>query len=282
MCHERAAALKPGGLVLDVGFGDTPVTTKELQEALWAVEPSLRVLGVERDLSRVTPIPGVEVRASHFNVLAALGPAVLVRVMNVVRGYREDEVAEIRALLGHAIGDGGLFLEGSSDTEGHVLTAWVVGRRGEELVKEALLLWTDFSRGFSPWLFRDWLPRDLRRRVKPGEPVHALLSEWASAVEALGPGRSPQERFAQSLGAVAGLQATEWERAQGFVRWVPNRPEVRHVWPAARGGGRPRTEADSDVCDQRRGLSGGFGHAGARHRRGWPPDVRVEPHHPPT
>lgn len=207
--------------MLDVGFGDKPVTTKALQEALWAVEPSLRVLGVERDLSRVTPLPGVEVRASHFDVLAALGPAVLVRVMNVLRGYREDEAAEIHALLGQAIEDGGLFLEGSTDTEGHVLTVWVVGRRGEELVKEALLLWTDFSHGFSPWLFRDWLPRDLRRQVKPGTAVHALFTEWNVAVEALGPGRSPQERFAQSLGAVTGLQATEWEREQGFVRWVP-------------------------------------------------------------
>ncbi|MEW5739689.1 MAG: methylase [Myxococcota bacterium] len=215
--------LRPGGLVLDVGFGDSPVTTKELQDAVRAVEPSLRVIGVERDLARVTPIPGVELQASHFNVLAALGPAVLVRVMNVLRGYREDEVAAIHALLGHAIGDGGLFLEGSTDTEGHVLTAWVVGRRGEELVKEALLLWTDFSRGFSPWLFRDWLPRDLRRNVKPGTPVHALFTEWSAVVEALGPGRTPQQRFVESLDSVAGLQATAWERARGFVRWAPKR-----------------------------------------------------------
>jgi hypothetical protein len=223
VCHERAYLLKPRGLVLDVGFGDRPVTTKELLDAARAVEPSLRVIGVERDIQRVTPMEGVEVRAGGFHTLSSLGPACLVRAMNVVRGYREDEVPSIHALLGAALDDGGLFLEGTSDTEGHVLTAWLVGRRGDELVREGLLLWTDFTRGFSPWLFRDFLPRDLRRNVKPGKPVHAIFRAWAAVVDALGPGRTPQERFAASVHAMEEFEATAWEREHGYLRWVPRR-----------------------------------------------------------
>lgn len=221
VCHERAEVLRPGGVVLDVGFGAEPVTTLELAAAARAVTPDLEVVGVERDAARVGEVEGVRLVRGDFASLAALGPACLVRVMNVLRGYREDEVPAIHAALGAATAEDGLVLEGSADTEGHVTTAWVLSKRGGALVRDALLFHTDFSRGFSPWLFRDWLPRDLRRRVKPGEPVHALLSAWAAAVEALGPGREPRARFEESLGAMRaqGLEASAWERANGYARW---------------------------------------------------------------
>lgn len=223
VCHERAEVLRAGGVVLDVGFGVEPVTTLELAAAVRAVEPGLAVVGVERDASRVRPVPGVRLVQGDFASLAALGPACLVRAMNVVRGYREDEVPAIHAALGAATADGGLVLEGSTDTEGHVMAAWVLSKRGGALVRDALLVHTDFSRGFSPWLFRDWLPRDLRRRVKPGAPVHGLLSAWAAAVEALGPGVPARARFEDSLEAMRahGLEATAWERANGYARWRP-------------------------------------------------------------
>lgn len=219
VCHERAAVLRPGGVVLDVGFGAEPVTTLELAAAVRAVEPGLEVVGVERDAARVREAEGVRLVHGAFASLAALGPACLVRAMNVLRGYREEDVPAIHAALGAAAGDGGLVLEGSADTDGHVMTAWVLTKRGGALSRDALLLHTDFARGFSPWLFRDWLPRDVRRRVKPGEPVHALLSAWAAAVDALGPGREPRERFEASVDAVAGLEASAWERANGYARW---------------------------------------------------------------
>lgn len=223
VCHERASVLRLGGPVLDVGYGAEPVTTLELAAAVRAVAPGLEVVGVERDAARVTAVEGVRLVHGDFGALAALGPACLVRAMNVLRGYREDEVPAIHAALGAATAEGGLVLEGSADTEGHVTAAWVLAKRGGALVREALLFHTDFSRGFSPWLFRDWLPRDLRRRVKPGEPVHALLSAWAGAVEALGPGLAPRARFDGILAAMAahGLEATDWERAHGFARWRP-------------------------------------------------------------
>jgi hypothetical protein len=221
VCHERAELLRPSGLVVDVGFGLEPVTTQELASAVRAVQPSLRVVGVERDASRVLPADGVEVVQGDFASLVRLGPACLVRAMNVLRGYREDEVPAIHAALGAALDEGGVLLEGSTDVEGHVAAAWLFSKSGGALGRPTLLVHTDFSRGFSPWLFRDVLPRDLRRRVKPGEAVHALFSAWADAVDSAGAGRTPQARFAGSLDAVPGLEATAWERAHGFARWQP-------------------------------------------------------------
>lgn len=219
LVHERASTLTASALVLDVGFGLEPVTTEELARAVRAVQPALRVVGVERDAARVVAGQGVEVVRGDFASLAGLGPAGVVRAMNVLRGYREDEVPAIHAALGAALADGGVLLEGSTDAEGHVTAAWLFSRRGGVVAREALLFHTDFSRGFSPWLFRDVLPRDLRRRVKPGEPVHRFLSAWAAAADAGGVGRSPAERFAASLPGVDGLEATDWERAHGYARW---------------------------------------------------------------
>lgn len=134
--------------------------------------------------------------------------------MNVARGLREDEVPGLHAALGAPIIEGGLLIEGSTDTEGAVLCAWLLRKRGSELVKEALLFHTDFSRGFSPWLFRDWLPRDLRRAVKPGSWIHDALTRW----EARSAGQSGQERLSSSIGE--DVTATDWERAHGYARLV--------------------------------------------------------------
>lgn len=218
LCHCERELLARGPAIIDVGFGERAITTEELARAVRAVNPALRVLGVERDPSRVAPHAEVELVHGELPALAALGPACVVRAMNVLRSYREDEVPAMHAALGAPLVEGGLVLEGSTDTEGHVTVAHLLRRRGEGLEREGLLFHTDFSRGFSPWLFRDWLPRDLRRRVKPGEPIFALLDAWSRAVEAQGSGRAPEERFRASVTGVGTLSASPWELAHGFAR----------------------------------------------------------------
>ena len=157
----------------------------------------------------------VELLEGDFATCATLGPTAVVRAMNVLRGYREDEVPAIHRALGAALVEGGLLLEGSTDTEGHVTVAGLHRRRGDRLVREALLFHTDFTRGFSPWLFRDWLPRDLRRRALPGTAMHALLTRWDERAKAVG-GDDPRTRFAGSVPGV--LEATPWELDHGFAR----------------------------------------------------------------
>ncbi len=202
------------GAIVDVGYGETPVTTLEWAQAVHEVNAQVRVVGIEQKPPSPRGGKGVTLLAGDFTTCATLNPTAVVRAMNVLRGYREEEVEEIYAALGAGLVEGGLLLEGSTDTEGHVTVVWVMRRRSGALVREALLFHTDFTRGFSPWLFRDWLPRDLRRRAQPGTAIHAVLASWASQVP--GEVADPRARFVASVrGAVV---ATPWELEHGFAR----------------------------------------------------------------
>lgn len=209
--HERAL-LDGRGALVDVGYGETPVTTLEWARSARTLNPALTLIGLER---RAQAHAELDLREGDFTTCASLGPAAIVRAMNVLRGYREAEVPAIHAALGAALVEGGLVVEGSTDTEGHVTVAWLLRRRGGALVREALLFHTDFSRGFSPWLFRDWLPRDLRRRAQPGTAIHALLTRWDARAKTTGED-APRRRFVASVAGV--LEATPWELAHGYAR----------------------------------------------------------------
>jgi hypothetical protein len=190
----------------------------------------VRVLGLEQEPARVAEaVQGCELMVGGFEALPAFfGQAAIVRALNVVRGYRADEVEGIhRALCGPLV-EGGLLLEGSTDVEGHVLACHVFRCAPANLVAhDGLLLYTDLSRGFSPWLFRDVLPRDLRRAVVPGSAVHRQFTAWAAASDAAGAGATAAARFLSGLRAGTWLEATDWERAHGYVRLRLERgPEV--------------------------------------------------------
>lgn len=199
LMHEVPELLDGRGCIVDVGFGLTPVTTEELARAV----PGVRVVGVDRHEAKSET---VELRVGGFEVVEQLAPVAVVRAMNVLRGYREDEVEPAREVMCRGLVADGLLIEGSTDTEGHVLVAHL--RRAS---RRELLFHTDFTRGFSPWLFRDWLPRDLRRSATPGTWIHAALTTWASRVDASI--SDARERFQRSC-----PDASDWERTNGFAR----------------------------------------------------------------
>jgi hypothetical protein len=85
-------------LVVDLGYGATPVTAVELRTRLaTAVRPDIRLVGLEIDPVRVAAAavaadpPGLTFAQGGFE-LAGLRPAV-VRAFNVLRQYDESEVA---------------------------------------------------------------------------------------------------------------------------------------------------------------------------------------------
>lgn len=199
------------GAIVDVGFGESPITTLELARAVGRT-----VIGIERKLPPERP-QGLQLLEGDFATVATLSPTAVVRAMNVLRGYREEEVPQIHASLGAGLIEGGLILEGSTDTEGHVTVVWLLRQRAGQLAREALLFHTDFTRGFSPWLFRDWLPRDLRRRAQPGTAIHSLLTAWDEQAKT-GPA-DPRARFVASVHGV--VEATPWELEHGFARASP-------------------------------------------------------------
>jgi hypothetical protein len=218
-------------LFVDVGFGERPVTTLETADALRSLHPALRVIGFELDESRARQAQQ-EYASEHvsfvrggFHEVAVCEPkAGIVRVMNVLRSYSPEQVGAIHATLAEGLRDGGLLIEGTSDAAGHVLVAWLIRREAGVASKEALLLHTDFVRGFCPWLLRDFLPRDIRRGVHPGTPIHVLLSEWHAAwsvVRAQGV-KSPRELFLRSLVSLATQRADVdpcIDLEPGFALW---------------------------------------------------------------
>jgi hypothetical protein len=230
---ERDLLLAPPttAAFVDVGFGEHPFTPLESAGALRTVHPTLRVIALDRDPARAAaaqPHADDHTRFAEggFEALSGLGPLRIVRAMNVLRTYREDEVPAAHALLGANLIEGGLVLEGSADPQGAILTCHLLRRRAGTLHREALLFFTDFTHGFAPLLFRDWLPRDLRRRVVPGEPIHAFFAAWTHAwsqVRQADP--DPRAAFTASAQALAallpGVEADPRWLSRGYLLYRP-------------------------------------------------------------
>jgi hypothetical protein len=239
LCHaERALLARQEGewaqaAFVDVGFGEHPWTTLESAEAFRALNPRLPVLGVELEPARVEAAQAhadalTTFRQGGFSLPLLPGERVrLLRAMNLLRQYRSEEVTAVHRTLGEALLPGGLLVEGSTDTPGAVLVAHLLRRGPEHLERESLLFHTDFSRGFAPLLFRDWLPRDLRRRVRPGEPIHAFFAAWMDAwQQARAQGHSePRDVFRHTALGLAsryeGLSTDTWLLENGYLRWSP-------------------------------------------------------------
>ena len=171
-------------LVVDLGYGASPVTTMELADRLRVIRPDVRVVGLEIDPERVAAAarlarPGVEFRRGGFE-LAGLRP-VLVRALNVLRQYAEHDVAPAWHRMTAALAPGGLLVEGTCDELGR-LAAWVaVTADGPQ----SLTLAASLRHLEQPSDLAERLPKALIHRNVPGEPISALLCDldraWAAA-----------------------------------------------------------------------------------------------------
>ncbi|HZE40455.1 MAG TPA: class I SAM-dependent methyltransferase [Stackebrandtia sp.] len=208
----RVAGLLRGGrapLVVDVGFGASPVTTRQLRDRLARIRSDVCVVGVEIDRRRVAEaraaaVPGrLEFVHGGFE-LAGLRPLV-VRAANVLRQYDEDEVADAWRRMRRVLAPGGVILEGTCDEIGRV-AAWVLL---DERGPLSLTLAARLANLDSPAVIAERLPKALIHHNVAGEPIHALVSavdeEWRSAA----PSRvfGPRDRWRRCLDA---LSAKGW------------------------------------------------------------------------
>ena len=190
-------------LVVDLGYGASPVTTVELADRLRAVRPDVQVVGLEIDPGRVAAAQpaareGLRFARGGFE-LAGLRPLV-VRALNVLRQYDEPAVAPAWQRLLAGLAPGGLLLEGTCDEPGR-RAAWV------ELTPagpRTLVLAAHLATLGRPGELAERLPKALIHRNVPGEPVHALLQalddSWdrAGAYAAYG----PRQRWVAACGAL--------------------------------------------------------------------------------
>lgn len=223
--HALATATDP--LVVDLGFGATPITAVELRERLVRVRPDVRVAGLEIDRARVEAAqPAADPPRLTFThggfELAGLRPNV-VRALNVLRQYDESAAWKAWGTMSSAIAPGGWLIEGTCDELGRVC-AWAAIRAGET-TPVSLTLAAKPSTLDSPLTFAERLPKALIHHNVPGEPIHDLLfnldRSWqrAAAFGVFG----PRQRW---LATIRELGATTLD---GPVRWKLG--EVTFPWP---------------------------------------------------
>jgi hypothetical protein len=211
-----AAAADP--LVVDLGYGASPVTTVELRDRLRTVRADLRVVGLEIDPVRVAAAqpsadpPGLTFGRGGFE-LAGLRP-VLIRAMNVLRQYDEAAVPAAWSTLLGALAPGGVLVEGTCDEPGR-LAGWIRLAAGGPV---SVTLAARLSTLDTPATLAERLPKVLIEHNVPGHPVHAFVTAlddaWRDAAGLAVFG--PRQRWIQ---AVRTVRAAGWPVWDGVRRW---------------------------------------------------------------
>jgi hypothetical protein len=222
----------PDPVVVDLGYGATPVTAVELHSRLRRVRPDVEVVGLEIDPARVAAAqsltaPGLSFARGGFEVPLARGRRpVVVRAFNVLRQYDESEVGPAWATVRDRLADGGVLVDGTCDEVGR-RAAWVAVTREDGPVSLTLSL---RLRGLAlPSDVAERLPKVLIHRNVPGEPVHDLLQALDRAWLRHAPlaAYGVRQRF---LAAVRSLRDDGWPVLDGPSRWRLG--EVGVAWDA--------------------------------------------------
>lgn len=184
----RTDGLFAASLFVDLGYGAEARTTLESAARFRALNPSLRILGVEIDAERVAAaLPFADeqtfFRLGGFNLPLLPGETVrLIRAFNVLRQYEEADVAPAYERLAEHVLPGGLMIEGTSTPFGQLWAANLV-RKTETGTwsREALVFSTNFRLGFDVTEFQTILPKNFIHRVVPGELIHDFFEAWKRA-----------------------------------------------------------------------------------------------------
>jgi hypothetical protein len=218
-------------LVVDLGYGATPVTTVELRTRLARIRPDVRVVGLEIDPVRVADAlpaadpPGLTFQRGGFE-LAGLRP-VVVRAMNVLRQYDPPAVGPAwAAMVAQAAADGAV-IEGTCDELGR-LASWIrLGAEGPV----SLTLAARLSTLDTPATLAERLPKALIHDNVPGQPVHTFLSTLDNAWQSAAPYATfgARQRWIRTISA---LREQGWPVLDRTNRWRLG--EVTVAWSAVR------------------------------------------------
>lgn len=251
-------------LVVDLGYGASPVTTAELFTRLRAVHPHVEVVGIEIDPARVAAArpylrEGLSFRLGGFE-LPVERPPVLIRAFNVLRQYEEAEAWTAWNRLSAALAPDGVLVEGTCDEIGR-RAVWV-SLRGERpgsavargtavpprgrapvAVPATITLAAHLASLPRPSELAERLPKTLIHRNVPGERVHELLAAFDRAWAAAAPQSvfGPRQRWIAAVGLLARDHPVHTRAPLGGrARWRLG--EVTLPWSAA-GPAVPRPRA---------------------------------------
>jgi hypothetical protein len=209
-------------LIVDLGYGASPVTTLELYRRVRAVAPDAEVTGLEIDRDRVASaigrlarlraagdeLPGLSFAVGGFELPLPRPPA-LIRAFNVLRQYPEERAWTAWSRLRSGLADGGLLVEGTCDEIGR-RAVWVTlpGTQPSPGGPEGLITFSARLASLErPSDLAERLPKTLIHRNVPGEPVHQFLRDFDRAWDHAAPYSpfGPRQRW---LATVTSLSAT--------------------------------------------------------------------------
>jgi hypothetical protein len=226
----QAALLRsvPSPVVVDLGYGSSPVTTVEFAARLRAVAPDVRVVGLELDQERVDAAkpaadpPYLEFRRGGFE-LAGTKP-LLLRAFNVLRQYTEDDAAKAWDTMLSRLATGGLLIEGTCDEIGRRCCWVTLSADGPQTFTLACKP-SDIEQ---PSDLAERLPKSLIHHNVAGHPVNTLLTamdaHWAAAAP-LSP-YGPRARWVDTIHRLA----ADWPVLGARRRWRLG--EVTLPWSA--------------------------------------------------
>jgi hypothetical protein len=168
-------------LLVDLGYGASPITTVELYERLRPLNNALEVTGLEIDNERVENAqpwarPAITFVRGGFEIPTTRSP-LLIRAFNVLRQYDQSEVGDAWTRMQQRLVPEGRIVEGTCDELGR-LASWV------ELDQQTLVSLTlaastkhlDLVSDIAPRL-----PKILIHNNIAGEPIHRFLKDADAA-----------------------------------------------------------------------------------------------------
>jgi len=172
-------------IVVDLGFGASPITAVELLARLSKVNPNTQVVGIEIERERVDRGLAVATDSLHFThggfeapLPNNLGPAIdVIRAFNVLRQYDESEVAGAWAIMQGRLSANGVLVEGTCDEIGR-LASWVTLNKN---APQSLTLSLRLQGLDLPSKVAERLPKALIHHNLPGQPIHEFLQALDSA-----------------------------------------------------------------------------------------------------
>ena len=179
--------IRQADVVVDLGYGRVPITTLEWFERLREVNPSIRMLGIERDAERVAaamPLArsGVAFRKGDFQLpLEANERVSIVRAMNVLRQYDESAAIAAHQQIVAQMEEGALLAEGTCDPTGRTMVVQILRCVDGTPQSEGLLFARSFHGDFDPRSFQAVLPKHLIHRVREGESIAEFFDAWTEA-----------------------------------------------------------------------------------------------------
>ena len=166
-------------VVVDLGFGASPITAVELLSRLAKVNAETHLVGIEIERERVERGFAVATDHLHFThggfetpLPAGLADkATVIRAFNVLRQYDESEVASAWQIMQSRLSPDGLLIEGTCDEIGR-LSSWITLNRNEPL---SLTISLRLSGLELPSKVAERLPKALIHHNLPGEKIHEFL-----------------------------------------------------------------------------------------------------------